>query len=488
VAVRTSGNVYCREAVEELNLKAKHMRDLLTDEAFVRKDVVTIQDPKDLRGKNVGEYDHLRRRPGAGRGDTEGGGTEGGGTEGGVATLGSHVRVVGGDTGRVLEAVRKHGSMGMPESQSSFPSSQSSQSSRKILYTSEPVRKRYETVSFKPGTATWNTDDNQASPDATMKKKLGGKSLPQPYSTELRDTNVTMGGASKSLTSTAVNLSLTNERAQERVYLRPKAGTKGYVRLHTTLGDLNLELHCDLAPKTCENFLALAASGYYDGVPFHRSIRNFMIQGGDPTGTGTGGANVFGTLEDELHPGLKHDGRGVVSMANSGKDTNGSQFFITYKSAKHLDGKHSILGRVVGGFDVLTKMEQVPCDAMDRPREEIRITRCTVFVNPYTDMLEEAANAREREAREAREARKTRGGEHADQEGGGAVQRLDDIMRVAGGGGGGGGGGGDGDGGGVGKYLDVHGIASSSRAPAAPASQQQPAKKKAKPLSNFDAW
>ena len=285
----------------------------------------------------------------------------------------------------------------------------------------------------------------------------------------------------KSLTSTAVDLSLTNERTKERVYLRPKAGSKGYVRLHTTLGDLNLELHCDLVPKTCENFLALAASGYYDGVPFHRSIRNFMIQGGDPTGTGTGGANVFGTLEDEIHPGLKHDGRGVVSMANSGKDTNGSQFFITYKSAKHLDGKHSIMGKVVGGFEVLTRMENVPCDDKDRPLEEIRIERCTVFVNPYTDMLEEEANARERKER------KKRGGEGEGSRGD-VVQRLDEIMSLTGGG--------VGSAGGVGKYLDVDGIAAraNARVNAAPstAPQEQPAKKKKKAskpmLSNFEAW
>ena len=460
MAVRTSGNVYCREAVEELNLKAKNMRDLLTDEKFSRKDILTIQDPKDLRGKNVGEYDHLRKQ----QLDAE--------VVGGALPESSHVNVVSEDAGRVLEAVRKNNSAVIPEE-------------RKILYKSEPARKRYETVSFKPGTATWNTDDNQTSMDTS--KKLGNKSLPQPYSAEFRDTNLTVGGASKSLTSTAVDLSLTNERTKERVYLRPKAGSKGYVRLHTTLGDLNLELHCDLVPKTCENFLALAASGYYDGVPFHRSIRNFMIQGGDPTGTGTGGANVFGTLEDEIHPGLKHDGRGVVSMANSGKDTNGSQFFITYKSAKHLDGKHSIMGKVVGGFEVLTRMENVPCDDKDRPLEEIRIERCTVFVNPYTDMLEEEANARERKER------KKRGGEGEGSHGDG-VQRLDEIMSLTGGG--------VGSAGGVGKYLDVDGIAARAnaranaraRANAAPstAPQEQPAKKKKKAskpmLSNFEAW
>lgn len=440
VAVRTSGNVYCREAVDELNLKAKNMRDLLTDEKFTRKDVLTIQDPKDLRGKNVQEFDHLRR------------GDDGvGGASAGVAVDNNSVRAVSEDASRVLEAVRA-------QNRANDANDANDKEAKKILYRSEPARKRYELVSFKPGTATWNSDANQvAAPSA---KDIGDKTLPAPYSVSFKETSLTVGAASKSFTSTAVDLALTNERTKERTYLRPARGTKGYVRLHTNLGDLNIELHCDQVPKTCENFIALAASGYYDNTPFHRSIKNFMIQGGDPTGTGTGGANVFGTLEDEIVPGLRHDGRGVVAMANSGKDTNGSQFYITYRSAKHLDGKHTVFGKVVGGFDVLTKMERVECDEKDRPKEAVRVTSCTVFVNPYTDMIQE------QKAREEKEKEKEK------QQRGGIERRLDEIIGGEGGGGGGG----------VGKYLNV------------PASLDAPPavrpKKKHKPtsMSNFDAW
>ena len=107
---------------------------------------------------------------------------------------------------------------------------------------------------------------------------------------------------------------------------------KGYLTLDTNKGSLNIELRCDLAPRTCENFLALCEMGYYTGTPFHRSIRNFMVQGGDPTGTGTGGESIYGpTFPDEMDQRLKHDRRGVLAMANSGKDTNGSQFYILYK-------------------------------------------------------------------------------------------------------------------------------------------------------------
>ena len=456
VAVRTSGNVYCWEAVDELNLKAKNMRDLLTDEKFTRKDVLTIQDPKDLRGKNIQEFDHLRVDQ-AGRASR--------------ADQPSHVKVVSEDAGRVLDAVR---SEQQQPSYNTDANADAKSDEKKILYRSEPARKRYELVSFKPGTATWNTDADQVT--VSTSKDLGGKTLPAPYSTSFKETNQTVGAASKSFTSTAVDLALTNERTKERLYLRPSPGTKGYVRLHTNLGDLNIELHCDLVPKTCENFIALAASGFYDDVPFHRSIKNFIIQGGDPTGTGTGGGNVFGTLEDEIVPSLKHDGRGVVSMANSGKDTNGSQFFVTYKSAKHLDGKHSVFGKVVGGFDVLTKMERVECDEKDRPKEDIRVTSCTVFVNPYTDMIEAERRKEKKKQEEA-----AFGGKEKN------IQRLEEIMTTVGGNAGGGG---------VGKYLNVAASMTTTETATktatamatATAQSQQPPRKKAKPMSNFDAW
>lgn len=124
----------------------------------------------------------------------------------------------------------------------------------------------------------------------------------------------------------------------------------------TSLGTLNLEIHCDLVPKTSENFLGLCSQGKYNNTVFHRLIKNFMVQGGDPTGrvmtswsyigTGTGGQSIWGkSFNDEFHPSLTHKGMGVVSMANSGPNTNNSQFFITFKTASHLDNLHSVFGR-----------------------------------------------------------------------------------------------------------------------------------------------
>jgi peptidyl-prolyl cis-trans isomerase-like 3 len=114
------------------------------------------------------------------------------------------------------------------------------------------------------------------------------------------------------------------------------------VTLHTNLGDLKIELFCEEAPKTTTNFLALCASNYYDGTTFHRNIRGFMVQGGDPSGTGKGGKSIYdtpnGKFEDEIVDSLTHYKRGICSMANSGPNTNGSQFFVTYKAHSHLNG------------------------------------------------------------------------------------------------------------------------------------------------------
>jgi peptidyl-prolyl cis-trans isomerase B (cyclophilin B) len=124
----------------------------------------------------------------------------------------------------------------------------------------------------------------------------------------------------------------------------------------TNRGTIRIELHADKAPKTVANFEKLAAKGFYNGLKFHRVIANFMIQGGCPQGTGTGGPGY--SFADEFHPQLKHDGPGVLSMANSGPNTNGSQFFITHVATPWLDNKHSVFGRVIAGQDVVNKIKQ----------------------------------------------------------------------------------------------------------------------------------
>ncbi len=122
-------------------------------------------------------------------------------------------------------------------------------------------------------------------------------------------------------------------------------------RMETDKGTMVIQLFADKTPKTVNNFVFLARQGFYDGVIFHRVINDFMAQGGDPTGTGTGGPGY--RFEDEFHPSLRHDKRGVLSMANAGPNTNGSQFFITHVPTPHLDNRHSVFGQVIEGEDVL---------------------------------------------------------------------------------------------------------------------------------------
>ena len=142
--------------------------------------------------------------------------------------------------------------------------------------------------------------------------------------------------------------------------------------LHTNHGTIDVELHDGDAPKTVENFRKLAGDGFYDGVVFHRVIPDFMIQGGDPTGTGMGGPGY--TFEDEFND--HKVARGALAMANAGPNTNGSQFFIvTAEATPWLDGKHTVFGRVTSGMDAVDAISQVETDASDKPREAVVIER-----------------------------------------------------------------------------------------------------------------
>jgi cyclophilin family peptidyl-prolyl cis-trans isomerase len=157
--------------------------------------------------------------------------------------------------------------------------------------------------------------------------------------------------------------------------------SKRYVAtIATDLGDIVLELYADKVPRTVNNFVFLAREGYYDGCTFHRVIKDFMVQGGDPTGTGRGGPGY--TFADEFHAHLKHDGAGVVSMANAGPDTNGSQFFITHVATPHLDGRHAVFGRVVDGLDVVMAIPE---------RDPMRAREPGVVMNSVTILEEEWA-------------------------------------------------------------------------------------------------
>jgi cyclophilin family peptidyl-prolyl cis-trans isomerase len=151
--------------------------------------------------------------------------------------------------------------------------------------------------------------------------------------------------------------------------------------MQTNLGTIEIELFPELAPQTVENFARLAESGYYNSITFHRVISDFMIQGGDPTGTGRGGESIWGkSFKDEIAPQLIFDKPGVLAMANAGPNTNGSQFFITVAPAKWLNGKHTIFGQVIAGMDVVDSISKTATNRLnDKPLKDVVMENVTII-------------------------------------------------------------------------------------------------------------
>ncbi|XP_031805006.1 RING-type E3 ubiquitin-protein ligase PPIL2 [Sarcophilus harrisii] len=392
VAIKSTGNVYAYEAVEQLNIKTKNFKDLLTDEPFSRQDILTLQDPTNLDKFNVANFYHVKNNlrvldpgrreppPWPGSGPF-------------LCGKGAH-----GPPGRLplLLRLRQLRPRCLP-------------SDLTALWGGPRVwgvSARAQSVMFMPSTrhGTWGLLRGGRSRGLSLRASCVFRGrrpgTPACLCSSFHQAHYSTGMVSASFTSTAMVPETTHEAAaiDDDVVRYRFVKKKGYVRLHTNKGDLNLELHCDLTPKTCENFIKLCKKNYYDGTIFHRSIRNFVIQGGDPTGTGTGGQSCWGKpFKDEFRPNLSHTGRGILSMANSGPNCNMSQFFITFRSCAYLDKKHTVFGRVVGGFDTLTALENVESDPKtDRPKEEIRIESATVFVDPYEEADAQVAKEREK--------------------------------------------------------------------------------------------
>ncbi|KAI8096409.1 peptidyl-prolyl cis-trans isomerase-like 2 [Halteromyces radiatus] len=342
-AIKTTGNVYAYDTIERLNIKAKHWKDLMTDEPFTRKDIIMIQDPHNLENRDMSNFHYLNNNLKVVNKAEE--------AEKRKPINNINVAGMGGTAGRIYAELEK--------------------------------KKEKEAIKDAP-----NVSYHQP-----IKKNT-------PYNAA----HFSTGAAAQSFTSTAVERVTVNEKAliNEDEYMYKKIKTKAYVRIITNLGNLNIELYSDKVPRTCYNFIMLAKTGYYENVIFHRSIKNFMIQGGDPTGTGKGGESYFKQeFPDEIKSTLSHDDRGILSMANHGKDTNGSQFFITYRPCTHLDRQHTIFGRVVGGMEVLNKMESISVDDNDRPERDIRIKQVDVLVDPYQVYKERLASKLEKEANAA---------------------------------------------------------------------------------------
>uniref|UniRef100_A0A667XJ55 RING-type E3 ubiquitin transferase n=1 Tax=Myripristis murdjan TaxID=586833 RepID=A0A667XJ55_9TELE len=280
VANKVTGNVFSYEAVEQLNIKTKSFKDLLTDEPFARKDIITLQDPTNLDKFNVSNFFHVK----------------------------NNLKVLDPDEEKAKLDPAYH-----------------------LKNTNQETRETLAEL-YKD----YKGDELLASTMKEPEAKKTDKFNAAHYST---------GRVSASFTSTAMAPATTHEAdaiADDAVRYQ-YVKKKGYVRLHTNKGDLNLELHCGES---------------YWGKPF----------------------------KDEFRPNLSHTGRGVLSMANSGPNTNKSQFFITFRSCTYLDRKHTVFGRVVGGFEALTAMENVESDPKtDKPKSEIKLLSATVFVDPYEE-------------------------------------------------------------------------------------------------------
>ena len=181
------------------------------------------------------------------------------------------------------------------------------------------------------------------------------------------------------LSSESMAQTVNKKTQKEKKIMESKNDTLTVAVIETNMGTIELELFAKKAIKTVENFVGLAEKGYYNGVIFHRVIDNFMIQGGDPTGTGRGGQSLWGEpFEDEVATGLKHDSGGILSMANAGPNTNGSQFFITLKDTPWLDGRHTVFGKVINGMDVVKKIGKVKTGPNDRPLEDVVMQKVTI--------------------------------------------------------------------------------------------------------------
>ena len=363
VAIKPTGNVYSHEAVKELNLKAKCMRDLIDQTPFTRDDIVTLQDPSDGSARELTKFSHVTENLRAAK-------------EKDTSTV-RHTHA----TERVMQQIRE---------KDAAKTAAETEQRRDLERSGAASCRQLPASSSGAGSSSLGPAGAGGGISST-----GGGATPRWLQTT--------GACAAGFTSTTCDAVTVNqiaalteeEEARQRYdYLKNVKKQKGYCQLQTSHGAINIELHVDLVPMTCENFVRLCERGYYRGLTFHRVIRNFMMQGGDPTGTGGGGESSWGApFKDEISGKLKHEGRGILSMANSGPGTNGSQFFITFKSAAHLDGKHSIFGRVVGGLDVLAKIEKLPTDKDDRPTGgvQVTITGANVFVNPFENLEVEMA-------------------------------------------------------------------------------------------------
>lgn len=349
VAIKTTGNVFTWDTVNEFNIKAKNWKDLVSEEPFVRQDLITLQDPQHLSSRDLSSFQYLKD---------------------GVSVLTDEQQRERSDPSANINPA-------------------ASSADAKLQKAKEAIAKNRAKRDAETSAAAAKSLTASRNPTA----KASTATRLAPYNAALH----TNGQAAASFTSTGITPHTSGERAlmsEEEYMLKPRrVKNKGYARIQTSRGDINVELYPEYSPKAVWNFVQLSKQGYYKGVEFHRSIKNFMLQGGDPTGTGRGGQSIWGRpFEDEWGQSpLKHDTRGTLSMANKGKNTNTSQFFLTYRPTPFLDRKHTIFGRMIDNDPgqeserTLSALEGVETGDKDRPVEPVEIEEIVIFVDPFEE-------------------------------------------------------------------------------------------------------
>ena len=293
VAIRTSGNVYEYNTIKTLNIDVRNLRDLLTDQPFERSDIITLQDPQNIASKHdFSRFHHVK----------------------------NNIKVTGEREAALAKDARFH-----------IASSVASDVLLSKLQTADVLASSSSAAGAQGSPAAEARPSPSGSASASGSAPKLTPSFPSKVAAADNVSHFSTGRMAGSLTSTATSIVTNEERAlyhtDDVMYERIKK--KAYARIVTNVGNINVELFADMTPMTVHNFILLAKRGYYKNVPFHRSVKNFMIQGGDPTGTGSGGESAWGgVFKNEMPSHMSFDARGLLAMANRGLNTNGSQLYV----------------------------------------------------------------------------------------------------------------------------------------------------------------
>lgn len=346
VAIKVTGNVFSYEAIHELNIRTKNYTDLLSGEIFSRADIITLQDPTNehhMSIRDVQNFQSLKilQHQNAASVDNR-----------------SRIKMTSAIDGVIKEIEEKKVSC-------------------------EDLEKIVMNESLKPSTKEIKDIAEFWYLEPTLADLITGNE-----ETGHRMSMSSTSSAADVVTKSVMKPAVPEEIRGARWKTLRTLGKKAYVQLQTNMGTINLELHCDIAPRTCWNFITSINQGHYDNMVFHRLIPDLMVQGSGPNREGTGGESVWGKiLSDEFDSRLRHDKRGIISMANRSTNSSGSQFFITFKEASHLDNIHTVFGMVVGGMTTLDLIENIGCNVSNNaPRQEIKVVKAIIFRSP----LEEA--------------------------------------------------------------------------------------------------